>query len=198
MISPRIQAKLLPDYLKNNYLEGQALEIVKEIDDIEKIWERLRVSFGNVAILLHDKLGEIEKGLPLWKIKSDEKLVKVLIKLINGLKELSILAENHKIEGNLYHSSNFGKVYDLVGRKRQLEFMKQNLGKELTIKEEWQKMNVFLNNELRLKEEILMLDKSRLGKDTTLPKDGEEKRKVYNCLNHISALDAHFVVMMTT
>ena len=106
---------------------------MSKIDDIDKIWERLRVSFGNVAILLHDKLGEIEKGLPLWKIKSDEKLVKVLIKLINGLKELSILAENHKIEENLYHSSNLGKVYDLVGRKRQLEFMKQNLGKELTM-----------------------------------------------------------------
>ena len=29
LISPRIQAKLLPDYLKNNYLEGQAVEIVK-------------------------------------------------------------------------------------------------------------------------------------------------------------------------
>ena len=55
LISPRIRANLLPDYLKNNYLEGQALQIVKEIHEIEKIWERLKNSFGNVNILLNDK-----------------------------------------------------------------------------------------------------------------------------------------------
>ena len=31
LISPHILAKLLPEYLKNNYLEGPALEIVKEM-----------------------------------------------------------------------------------------------------------------------------------------------------------------------
>ena len=30
-----------------NYLEGQALEIVKEINVIEEIWERVKTSFGN-------------------------------------------------------------------------------------------------------------------------------------------------------
>ena len=43
LVAPRIQAKLLHEYLKNNYLEGQAFEIVKEIDDIDKIWGRLKL-----------------------------------------------------------------------------------------------------------------------------------------------------------
>ena len=32
LVSPRVQGKLLPDYLKNNYLDGHALALVKEIN----------------------------------------------------------------------------------------------------------------------------------------------------------------------
>ena len=35
LISPRIQKKLLPEYLKRNYLEGPVLLLVKEFADIE-------------------------------------------------------------------------------------------------------------------------------------------------------------------
>ena len=38
---------------------GQSFEIVKGIDQIEEIWERLKTSFGNVVILLNDKLSEV-------------------------------------------------------------------------------------------------------------------------------------------
>ena len=93
LISPRVHSKLLPDYLKNNYLEGQALQIVKEINDIDKIWDRLKSSFGNVAFLLNNKLEEIEKGIPLWKIKSDEKVVQSITKIKNSMIELSSLAK---------------------------------------------------------------------------------------------------------
>ena len=93
LISPRVQSKLLPDYLKNNYLEGQALQIVKEINDIDKIWDRLKSSFGNVAFLLNNKLEEIEKGIPLWKIKSDEKVAQSITKIKHSMIELSSLAK---------------------------------------------------------------------------------------------------------
>ena len=42
LISPRIQKKLLPEYLKRNYLEGPALLLVKEIADIETMWTKLK------------------------------------------------------------------------------------------------------------------------------------------------------------
>ena len=83
LISGRIQAKLLPDYLKCNSLEGQALDIVKEIHQMDEIWERLKNAFGNVNILLNNKLSEVIKYGPLWKIKNDEKIIQVMIKLIN-------------------------------------------------------------------------------------------------------------------
>ena len=37
LIVPRVQAKLIPEDLKNNYLEGQALEIIREIENIDNI-----------------------------------------------------------------------------------------------------------------------------------------------------------------
>ena len=69
LVASRIQAKLLPEYLKNNYLEGQALEIVREIDNIKEIWLHMKFSFGNVVSLLSNKLKEIENDVPLWQTK---------------------------------------------------------------------------------------------------------------------------------
>ena len=116
LISPHILAKLMPEYLKNNYLEGQALEIVKEINVIEEIWEHLKTSFKNVTILLTNKLSDVAKCGPLWKIKNEDKLINQITKLINGMAELNNLAEKHKIEESLFHQSNIQKIYDLIGK----------------------------------------------------------------------------------
>ena len=155
LISPRIRAKLLPDYLKNNYLEGQALQIVKEIHEIDKIWERLKSSFGNVEILLNNKLSEIVKYGPLWKIKNEETVIQVMTKLINGMTDLATLAKKHNIEETLFHPSNLVKIYDIIGRKRQFKCMKQCIVKEIPIKDEWENIITNLNFELKLKEKAL-------------------------------------------
>ena len=57
-VSPTCRNSVLPNYLKTNYLSGQALAVVKEIDDIDRIWERLIESFGNVDILLNSSFVE--------------------------------------------------------------------------------------------------------------------------------------------
>ena len=162
LISGRIQAKLLPDYLKCNFLKGQALDIVKEIHQMDEIWERLKNAFGNVNILLNNKLIEVVKYGPLWKIKNDEKIIQVMIKLVNGT-QLGTLAKNHKIDDILYHPSDLVKIYELIGRKRQFKCMEQCLGKEMSIKDEWIKIIGVLSFELKLKEKALLLDKTKPG-----------------------------------
>ena len=59
LVSPRYVKPLLPEILKKNYLKGQALEIVKDVHDLDDIWERLEQSFGNVTVLLTTKLKEL-------------------------------------------------------------------------------------------------------------------------------------------
>ena len=41
--------KLLGDLLKNNYLAEPAIYLVKSVDDIDVIWERLHKAYGDPA-----------------------------------------------------------------------------------------------------------------------------------------------------
>ena len=121
LVVPHVRANLLPDYLKNNYLDGQALQLVKEIHDLDGIWKRLKESFGDVQSLLSRKLSELDKSTPLWKVKADEKLIESILRLKNLMLELKTLAESHNIQSSLFHSSNVAKAFAHLGTKRQLE-----------------------------------------------------------------------------
>ena len=52
---------LLPDVLKNNYLEGAALTLVKENNDIDDIWSRLKASYGDPKLLLSKKFSQLNQ-----------------------------------------------------------------------------------------------------------------------------------------
>ena len=47
------------DVLKNNHLEGAALSLVRSVDDIDEIWQRLKSAYGDPKLLL--KKSEINK-----------------------------------------------------------------------------------------------------------------------------------------
>ena len=181
LIAPTCRTSVLPDYLKTNYLTGQALEVVRELDNIDEIWKRLLDSFGNVDILLNNKLSNVVKAGPLFKIRGDEKLVPVLTKMINGMKELVSLATKHGIEPTLFHRSNLSKIYDLVGDKRQMRYVQKCLDQELDIKGEWELIIEQLESELRLRERVISLkakdkpspDKPKTQNNDTRPKSND-------------------------
>ena len=160
-VAPRYSKTLLPDYLKKNYLEGQALEIVREIHDLDKIWERLEISFGNVAVLLTNKLQVVESTIPLYKIKNDKSLVEAITKIRNCMTELSSLAKKHSIETDLYHSSNVAKIFHLIGDKRQNDITKKLIEKGIgSTADTWGEILSHLDNELKVKEQMLLFKKA--------------------------------------
>ena len=55
---PKVTAKMLPDYLKYNHLDGAALTIVKGLDTMSEIWKRLKEAYGDTDVLLRSKLRE--------------------------------------------------------------------------------------------------------------------------------------------
>ena len=71
------------------------MQLVKEIDNLDDIWERLKMSFGSVTILLSKELEEIEKGVP--KIRDDEKIIQAVMSIKNSMMELSSLANKSTI-----------------------------------------------------------------------------------------------------
>ena len=167
LIVPRVQEKLLPDYLKNNCLEGHALQIVKEMDDLKTIWERLKLSFGNVNILMSHKLKIVEEGDQIWKIKNEEKLILAMTRLKNAMTDMTVLAEKHGVEGTLYHPSNLSKVFFLLGNKKQELIMKKSLENEFGDKGRWSEIISYLDKEIKLRDNVMLFNNNHSsGKST--------------------------------
>ena len=56
LVEPYISKIHWADSLKRKYLSGSALTLVKGMDDIDKIWEKLQSTYGDVQLLLQNKL----------------------------------------------------------------------------------------------------------------------------------------------
>ena len=108
--------------------------------------------------LLTNKLGEMENSSPLWKIKDDEKLVQSITKLKNCLTDLKSMAKIHKIENSLFHTSNLAKIFQLIGRLRQSKITKKFLKSSLTDEQKWETIIHFLDEELKVKEQMLLFE----------------------------------------
>ena len=52
LVEPEVQASLLADILKKNYLDGPAYNLVSKIESISEIWEKLFEVYGNCLLLL--------------------------------------------------------------------------------------------------------------------------------------------------
>ena len=59
LIQPSIQKHLWVDTLKNNYLSGPAFTLVERTEKMEDIWEKLIGAYGNVKLLLQNKIGKV-------------------------------------------------------------------------------------------------------------------------------------------
>ena len=170
LIQHSVQKRYWADTLKKNYLSGPALILVKNTGEIEEIWTKLVDAYGNVKLLLQNKLGHLDRLEKLGKIKSDEKLAIAISKILNSMIELSNLAEKHNLKNKLYIGGGLEKVLSLLGDKREKSFFSKNLVKfkESTISDEvlkekmvWDNLFIFLKDELTLCENLTLLKKSR-------------------------------------
>ena len=80
---------MLGDHLKKYYLGGSALMLVENIETIDDIWTKLTNTFGDVKLLLQNKVSNLDKLDNLGKVKGDEKIA--IANIINEMFELSAL-----------------------------------------------------------------------------------------------------------
>ena len=176
LVEPRVQKKYYADYLKRNYLSGPASVLVQKETDYEKIWERLLSSYGNTRLLLQNKLSTLDK-LSLSNVRGDQKISVTLASLINTMQDLSALAAEHDIEGQLYEGGGPEKVLFLIGESKHRKFRSQNLGHTYTKKQEWQKLKEFLETDLRLREKLSLDYKTAEQLGLTSGKENPSKVK---------------------
>ncbi|XP_066917918.1 uncharacterized protein [Clytia hemisphaerica] len=150
---------LLGDLLKNNYLQEPALGVVKMLTDIDEIWSRLKSTYGDVMILLNQKLNRLANLDPLYRMKDPESTANALNKMVNLLKELSTTAETHKIEQFLYYGGGINKIYSLIGDARLSRWLTQISNETLSPKAEWKRLIIFLESEMKIQQQKMLIKK---------------------------------------
>ena len=89
LVQPTIQKRYWVDNLKKNYFGRHALTLVEKAETIDEIWTKLINSYGNVKLLLQNKISSLDKLDNLGKVRGDEKLGNAIANIINVMTELS-------------------------------------------------------------------------------------------------------------
>ena len=147
----------LPDLLKNNHLEDPALLIVKNVDNMDEIWRRLKDAYGDHKMLLTKKISELQNFDAIWRTKDPEKSIESVGRIINLMKDLMELAKKHKIEEKLYHSNALDTVYNLLGDYRMTRWLNIICDDSLEGRELWQRLIVFLEKEIKVIQQKLLI-----------------------------------------
>ena len=158
-VEPYLPKRHWADTLKRRILSGQALILVESLDDADKIWKKLEEAFGDVQVLLQNKLSSLNKMEALWKVDTDEKLVTAISSLLNRMTELSALAKKHDLENELYYGGGVEKVLSMMGPERKRKFIKKSDTRLKGIKA-WTKIKELLEKELAECEKVALFEKS--------------------------------------
>ena len=143
---------LLPDLLKNNFLDEPALSLVKSLDDINQILERLKMAYGDPKNLLERKLDEVNNINQIWRSNNPEKIMDGLSKIITIMKDLVSLSKQHHIESKLFHGNGLERIYKLLGDGRETRWISISCDDNLDGEELWMKLIEFLENELKVQQ----------------------------------------------
>ena len=144
---------LLPDLLKNNYLDGPALVLVKGVDKIEEIWRRLKASYGDPKLLLTKKLSQLNQTNRLWRVRADpEKQIEILSQMLNFLRDVIKLARQHNIENHLFYGKTLEDIYQLLDNVRQTKWFSLLEEKTLDELDVWKEFIKFLEKELSIQQ----------------------------------------------
>ena len=152
--------RVLPDVLKNNFLEDPALSLVKSLDNINEIWKRLITTYGDPKMMLHKKMSTLTNFTPLWKTSNPEKTSDALIKIINLIKDLMNLAEKHNIKEKLYNGDGLERIYSLLGDSRLIRWLTKSSEEELEGEEQWSKLIEFPEKEARVHQQRSLIQRT--------------------------------------
>ena len=144
------------------YLGSPAINLVKELYNIDEIWERLTKFYGNARLLLHIKLRGLAEIGGLDGTTDKHELVYGISELLNAMTELSRLAEKFGLEHKLYQSEiGVAGVYPIIGEARIDRVLRKAHGTSLSEKNMWHKIVEVLKFELDVTQEYIILDKAR-------------------------------------
>ena len=172
LYSNDVPLRAMPELLKNNYLVGPALEAVKRLDTIDEIWDSLKKEFGDPRIMLQKKLGELDSMGSLGRMREAEKVKDGLNKVVNTIKDLMRLAEDHGIEEKLYNGDGIYAIYKIIGEAKVTKFIERICETKPDGRDLWSELLKFLEKDIKVQ-----LEKSLIYRTFPDPKSKSEKDK---------------------
>ena len=99
-------------------------------------------------------LGKINQ---IWKLKDSEKIVEARSKMIITMKDLEHLTCEHNIQARLYSEDGFDRIYQLLGDNHVTKWLSTICHGTYNDQELWSKLTEFLEKELRVKQQKLLI-----------------------------------------
>ena len=149
LYSDSVPQSLQAELLKNNHLDKQALSLVKSIDNILDIWDRLKSVFGDKEILLKHKLSELY-NINDPKSKDSMKVIDFLSKITNTMRDLMHLVTTHNIENELYFSADLNRIVQMLGEHRMMRLLTLSCDNPNVGKFKWKQLVKFLEKEMKI------------------------------------------------
>ena len=148
------------DLLKNNYLKDPAYSLVRSLNEIDAIWERLKKAYGDKKVLLNNKLSAVTKNASSLKAKDPEQLKGGLIMVINAMNDLIELAVKHNIEKTLYYGPGLNIIYKVLGEGRLHRWLTSIVDEDLEERALWDRLIKFLERDLKVAQEKALVTQS--------------------------------------
>ena len=156
---------MLPELLRINYLEDCALSLVKNIQNIDKIWKRLKKHIETQRLCPEKELTELENLEAIWKIKSPAKIAESLIKIISTIEDLMQLSHRHDIESRLCNSDALDKIYKLIGDGRITKWLSSIYDEDIEGEVLRKRLIAFLEKDFSIQQQKITINESNKLKD---------------------------------
>ena len=171
--------RVLPDLLINNHLSEPALSLVKHVDNISEIWDRLKATYGDTKLLLSRKVATLDNIAQLGKTKDPEKLIAGISQIISLMRDLLNLASKHKIEKYLFYGEGLERIYRLMGNARTTQWLIESCDLEHHEELLWKRLITFLEKEMKVEQKRLRFCGSHTEKPHQGPKGGRGQSGFY-------------------
>ena len=86
--------------------------MVSNLTSIDEVWERFRDEFSDPKMMLSRRLQQL-KNFDLNR-KDPEKIITGISNLVNVMREVTSLAEKHKVEEHLYYGESMASIISLA------------------------------------------------------------------------------------
>ncbi len=181
----------LPELIKNNFLGGPALDLVKHVEHIDEIWSRLQKVYGDPKVMLSKKLDEIGRTDVLSRSRDTEKVMDSLFKVITAMKDLERMSKKHDIENHLYYGDGLEKILKLIGDFRATKWIRETCSDGLTREASWNSLVEFLEKESSvLQQKQLLLGRSQVRDEGRLS-DRSDRSQDNRSLRRNDASQSH-------